>query len=77
MTSTLGARLKTARKQAQLSQIEAAKLMNVSRQSFSKWENDYNYPDIDNLVNLSELYQVSLDDLLKGGVDSIENESIN
>lgn len=77
MTSTLGTRLKTARKNAQLSQIEAAKMMNVSRQSFSKWENDYNYPDIDNLVNLSELYQVSLDDLLKGGVDSIENESIN
>ena len=75
MTSTLGARLKIARKQAQLSQIEAAKLMNVSRQSFSKWENDYNYPDLDNLVNLSELYQVSLDDLLKGGADGSESIS--
>ncbi|MEK1833600.1 helix-turn-helix transcriptional regulator [Priestia megaterium] len=39
--------------------------MNVSRQAVYKWENNKGYPDIDNLVKLSELYEVSVDELLK------------
>lgn len=65
MQETLGARLREARKSSGLSQNDAATIMHISRQSFSKWENDRGYPDIDNLVYLSQLYDVSVDSLLK------------
>ncbi|WP_299035546.1 helix-turn-helix domain-containing protein, partial [uncultured Anaerococcus sp.] len=38
----------------------------VSRQSISNWENNKTYPDIGNVIALSDLYQISLDELLKG-----------
>jgi len=40
--------------------------MNVSRQAVYKWENNKGYPDIENLIKLSELYNVTLDELIKG-----------
>lgn len=61
----LSERLKAARERANLSQIEVAQAMNISRQSVSKWETGRTYPDLDNLVILSDLYKVSLDELLK------------
>lgn len=65
MQETLGTRLKQARVHSGLSQNDASTIMHISRQSFSKWENDRGYPDIDNLVYLSSLYEVSIDSLLK------------
>jgi len=69
MKETLGLRLKNARVNSGLSQNDAATIMHVSRQSFSKWENNRGYPDIDNLVYLSQLYDVSIDDLLADNDD--------
>ncbi|WP_054656387.1 helix-turn-helix domain-containing protein [Secundilactobacillus silagei] len=69
MQETLGARLRGARINSGLSQNDAATIMHISRQSFSKWENDRGYPDIDNLVYLSQLYKVSIDSLLKDNDD--------
>lgn len=69
MQGSLGKRLKAAREKAGLSQNEAATIIHVSRQSFSKWENDHGYPDLDNLVYISDLYGVTVDSLLKGSVD--------
>ncbi len=40
--------------------------MNVSRQAVYKWEKNKGYPDIENLIKLSELYDVTLDELIKG-----------
>lgn len=57
--------LKTARVNKGLNQQEVADALGISRQAISKWENNKTYPDIDNLVLLSELYEVSLDDLVK------------
>lgn len=65
MQETLGTRLRHARIKSGLSQNDAATIMHVSRQSFSKWENNRGYPEIDNLVYLSQLYEVSIDNLLK------------
>lgn len=62
---SLAIRLKAAREKAGYSQIEVAEKLNVSRQAVSKWENGRTYPDIDNLLILSELYRVSTDELLK------------
>ena len=63
---TLGERLYQLRKQKYITQDELADIMNVSRQSISKWELDQTYPDIDNLVRLAEYYDVSVDFLVTG-----------
>ena len=57
--------LKKARENVGLSQAEVAEKLNISRQAISKWENGWTSPDIDNLVILSDLYDVSLDELIK------------
>ncbi len=57
--------LKKARENAGLSQAEVAEKLNISRQAISKWENGWTSPDIDNLIILSDLYDVSLDELFK------------
>ncbi|MHC5246966.1 helix-turn-helix domain-containing protein [Enterococcus sp. LJL90] len=59
-------KLKAARKAAGLTQEALAEKINVSRQTISSWENGRSYPDIISIVLLSDIYQVSLDHLLKG-----------
>ncbi|MFZ7640622.1 helix-turn-helix domain-containing protein [Bacillus cereus] len=56
------------RKRDNMSQEELAEKLHVSRQSISNWENERNYPDIHNLLMMSILFDVSLDDLVKGDV---------
>lgn len=43
-----------------------AEKINVSRQTISNWENEKTYPDIISVIKLSDVYSISLDDLLKG-----------
>ena len=62
----LGARLQALRRQAHLSQQELAERLHVSRQSISKWELGTAKPDLDNMIRLSELFGVSLDELVLG-----------
>jgi len=63
---SLGQQLKKFRESQNLSQEDVAKKIGVTRQAVYKWENDKSYPDIDNLIILSEFYNVTLDDLIKG-----------
>ncbi|MED3069629.1 helix-turn-helix transcriptional regulator [Bacillus thuringiensis] len=56
------------RKQDNMSQEELAEKIHVSRQSISNWENERSYPDIHNLLMMSILFNVSLNDLVKGDV---------
>ena len=65
----LGKQIKKHRVTAQLSQEELAERIYVSRQTISNWENDKSYPDVNSLVLLSETFQVSLDNLIKGDFD--------
>ncbi len=58
--------LKKYREQQQLTQQDVADKLFVSRQSVSNWELNKNYPDIIKLIELSELYEVTLDELVKG-----------
>lgn len=60
----LGSKLKEARTTKGFSQSDVAEFLNISRQSISKWETNKSYPDIDNLVELSKYYDVSIDELL-------------
>lgn len=48
-----------------MSQNEVATILHVTRQSISKWGNGRGYPDLDNLVRLSDIYQLSIDDLIR------------
>ncbi|GHP13224.1 hypothetical protein YK48G_06490 [Lentilactobacillus fungorum] len=61
----LSQQLKKARLNKGLSQNEVATILHISRQSISKWENGRSYPDIDNLISLSQLYGISTDQLLQ------------
>lgn len=63
---TLGSRIQSLRKEHNLSQGELADALNISRQSVSKWETDTATPDLDKLLKLSELFGVTLDELVKG-----------
>ena len=60
-----GEKLKDARLKAELTQEAVAKEIGVSRQSLSNWENDRTYPDLASVLKLSDLYSLSLDDLLR------------
>lgn len=62
----IGDKLKNARIKKSMTQEEVADKLYVSRQSISNWENNKTYPDIGNVLALSDLYEVSLDELLKG-----------
>ena len=63
---TLGERIKNYRKELGLSQEELAEKINVSRQAITKWENDSGIPDIDNLISLSKIMGILLDELVMG-----------
>ena len=56
-----------------------AEKVNVSRQTISNWENEKSYPDIISVIELSNLYSISLDELLKGDEKMMEHleESTN
>lgn len=58
-------KLKKARQKSGLTQEEVAEKINTTRQSLSNWENGKFLPDIVSTINLCNLYQISLDDLLK------------
>ncbi len=57
-------KLYSLRKQKGFSQEELANRLNVSRQTISKWEVGESTPDMENLVAISELFEVSLDELV-------------
>lgn len=63
---TLGTNIQRLRKEHNLSQGDLADALDISRQSVSKWETDTSTPDLDKLLKLSEIFNVSLDELIKG-----------
>ena len=65
--------LRELRKKNGLTQNELAEYLNVSRQAISQWENGKSYPDIENLVFISKLYGISMDEFL--GMNS-QNDNI-
>lgn len=62
----IGEQLKTSRVKSNLTQEEVAEILKVSRQTISNWENERSYPDLIYIVELSDLYDLSLDALIKG-----------
>ena len=70
----LGKQIKECRQAAGLSQEELAERVYVSRQTISNWENDKSYPDVHSLVLLGEIFQISLDKLIKGDIERMREE---
>ncbi|MGF2053428.1 helix-turn-helix domain-containing protein [Vagococcus fluvialis] len=64
--------IKVNRKQMKLTQDELAEKIHVSRQTISSWENSKSLPDVTSLVLLSDVYQISLDELIKGDISMIK-----
>ncbi len=70
----LNTQIKKYRTDMNLSQEELAEKVYVTRQTISNWENNKNYPDIHSLLLLSSLFNVSLDQLIKGDIDIMKEE---
>ena len=67
-------RLQSLRKEKGLSQEQLGELLNVSRQSVSKWESGQTYPETDKLMILSDLFEITLDYLLKDkNIECVDN----
>ncbi|MGP4080665.1 helix-turn-helix domain-containing protein [Pseudalkalibacillus sp. R45] len=64
-----GEKLKQERKKNGWSQEELAEKLFVSRQSVSKWENGQNYPSIEIIIKVSDLFSVTIDELLRSDED--------
>ncbi|MDQ0222623.1 helix-turn-helix domain-containing protein [Streptococcus moroccensis] len=62
---TLAEKIFTLRKEAGLSQEQLAERLNLSRQSISKWESGQSQPEINHIVKLSQIFNVTTDFLLK------------
>lgn len=71
---TAGQRIQKCRKTKKLSQEYVATVLGVSRQAVSKWENDLSVPDTLNYVNLAKIFGVSVEYLVFGEGDGLEEE---
>ena len=70
----VGKQIQHYRKEKNLSQDDLAEIIFVSRQSISNWERGATYPDIQNLLLLSKVFEVSLDKLVKGDLETMKQE---
>ena len=69
----IGSKLKEARTKTEYTQEQVAEEIGVSRQTVSNWENGKSYPDIVSLIHLSDLYFITLDELVKEDKKMIEH----
>lgn len=67
-------RLKSEREKKGWSQAELAEKIHVSRQSVSKWETGKNYPNIEVIIDLSDLFGITIDELLRS--DQVLTEKV-
>ena len=70
----IGDQIKWYRHHKGYSQEHLAEKMYVSRQTVSNWENSRSYPDLHNVMMLSVMLDVSLDELVKGDITMMENK---
>ena len=71
---TIGDKISKLRKENNYTQEQLASILGVSRQAVSKWESNITFPETEKLIRMSELFNCSLDYLLK---DKIENDNVN
>lgn len=69
----IGEKIKTLRKEINITQADLAKALNVTRSAVALWETDKTDPDILNLIAIAKFFKISVDELL--GVDEYYVES--
>lgn len=70
----IGSQIRKYRNAQELSQEELAEKIYVTRQTISNWENEKSYPDIHSLLLLSSVFEISLDQLIKGDIEIMKRE---
>lgn len=70
----IGTQIKRYRNELKLSQEELADKVFVTRQTISNWETGKNYPDIHSVLLLSSIFNISLDQLIKGDIEVMKKE---
>lgn len=73
----IGHKIKKLRKELRYSQEKLAERVQVSRQTISSWENDKSYPDINSLMLLSDIFNTSIDNLIREDVIIMKQEINN
>lgn len=71
---TLGEKIYKLRTERNLSQGDLSEILEVSRQSVSKWENGAATPDLDKIIKLSEIFGITIDELVKNEEVSAPSE---
>ena len=70
----IGNQIKQHRATLNLSQEELAEQIYVTRQTLSNWENGKTYPDVNSLLRLSDVFGVTLDELVKGDIPKMKEQ---
>ena len=70
----IGNQIKQHRAALNLSQEELAEQIYVTRQPLSNWENGKTYPDVNSLLRLSDVFGVTLDELVKGDIPKMKEQ---
>lgn len=71
---SIGEKIQTQRKKKNMSQEDLASVLNVSRQTISKWETGESNPDFDKIVPLCSFFNISTDEFLKGSNPILEEK---
>jgi transcriptional regulator with XRE-family HTH domain len=71
---TIGEKIIELRAKHNMSQGDLAEKLNVSRQSVSKWETNASIPDLDRVIQLSDIFKISIDELVRGSNASYPSE---
>jgi len=66
--------IREQRNKLSLSQEELGERIYVTRQTISSWENDKSYPDINSLILLSQVFDMTIDNLIKGDLEIMEQK---
>ena len=72
----IGEKIYKLRTDKNLSQGDLADMLNVSRQSISKWENNITTPDLDKIIQMSDIFRVSIDELVRGNNETTHIENM-
>ncbi|MDS4004975.1 XRE family transcriptional regulator [Staphylococcus capitis] len=73
----LSKQIQKYRKEKKLSQEDLAEKIHVTRHTISNWERNKNIPDLNSLILLSQIFNTSLDNLVKGDIQTMENQLNN
>ena len=63
---SMGSKLAQARRKNNLTQEQLAERLGVTRQAVSRWESDLSLPDVSALPRLAEIFEISVDELMRG-----------